>query len=669
MDLVGKTLGNRYEILEKIGVGGMATVYKARFKLLNRNVAIKVLKDEFANDAEFIKRFQIEAQAAASLSHPNIVSIYDVGNEDNMHYIVMELIEGETLKDIITRKGKLDWREAVDIAAQIAAGLAKAHANHIIHRDIKPHNIIITKDGVAKVTDFGIAKAVSNSTINAFGSTIGSVHYFSPEHARGGYTDEKSDIYSLGVVLYEMVTGKLPFDGYTPVSVALKHIQETPKEPIEINKDIPIGVNNIIMKAMAKDISERYQSAGEMQKELERILKNPAEVTDAVVTIRKADEFPTQKIPIVGIENLNKSANEETKKIKFDEKEEIEVSKGITKKQAVIKLVVILVVAIGLFFVAFKLGSYVIGNLLVGNNNITEVPNVVGMEEEEARKTLEAKNLVMQLGVEVESEYPKGYVAKQSFSENYTLKEGASVTVNLSKGGKVVLVPNVKANGNTGVDAAKIMIEQKGLVFAREEKFDNKVPSGEIISQDPQYNEEVPVGSTVTVYVSKGVEDGLVVVPDVLGLTEEEATKLLTSKKLIAEVTTISNEAKEDGKVVSQSIEKDSVVSELTSVVIVINKLNKTDDGKKDDDKNNDNQNPVVTGKKRSIKINLSNKGERETFEVKVVLQSAAIGTRVEYEGTHTREDGIINVDVTDAKGAYLKLYIDGKLDSEQILD
>ena len=236
-------MGNRYEILEKIGVGGMATVYKARCKLLNRNVAIKVLKDEFANDAEFIKRFQIEAQAAASLSHPNIVSIYDVGNEDNMHYIVMELIEGETLKDIITRKGKLDWREAVDIAAQIAAGLAKAHANHIIHRDIKPHNIIITKDGVAKVTDFGIAKAVSNSTINAFGSTIGSVHYFSPEHARGGYTDEKSDIYSLGVVLYEMVTGKLPFDGDTPVSVALKHIQETPKEPIEINKDIPIGVN------------------------------------------------------------------------------------------------------------------------------------------------------------------------------------------------------------------------------------------------------------------------------------------------------------------------------------------------------------------------------------------------------------------------------------------
>ena len=252
MDLVGKTLGNRYEILEKIGVGGMATVYKARCKLLNRNVAIKVLKDEFANDAEFIKRFQIEAQAAASLSHPNIVSIYDVGNEDNMHYIVMELIEGETLKDIITRKGKLDWREAVDIAAQIAAGLAKAHANHIIHRDIKPHNIIITKDGVAKVTDFGIAKAVSNSTINAFGSTIGSVHYFSPEHARGGYTDEKSDIYSLGVVLYEMVTGKLPFDGDTPVSVALKHIQETPKEPIEINKDIPIGVNNIIMKQSKK---------------------------------------------------------------------------------------------------------------------------------------------------------------------------------------------------------------------------------------------------------------------------------------------------------------------------------------------------------------------------------------------------------------------------------
>ena len=273
MDMEGKVLGNRYEIIEKIGSGGMATVYKAKCRVLNRNVAIKILKDEFANDTEFIKRFQVEAQSAASLSHQNIVSIFDVGKDDSMHYIVMELIEGKTLKEIIVEKGKIPWKDAVKIAAQIASGLNQAHNHHIVHRDIKPHNIIITKDGVAKVTDFGIAKAVSNSTINAFGSTIGSVHYFSPEHARGGYTDEKSDIYSLGVVLYEMCTGKLPFDAETPVSVALKHLQEQPEAPKSINSEIPDALNLIILKAMQKEVANRYASAKAFYDDLTKLLK------------------------------------------------------------------------------------------------------------------------------------------------------------------------------------------------------------------------------------------------------------------------------------------------------------------------------------------------------------------------------------------------------------
>ena len=227
MNLIGKMLNNRYEILEKIGNGGMATVYKAKCHVLNRYVAIKILRDEFTTDEEFIKRFEVEAQSAASITHPNIVSVYDVGVDGNLYYIVMELIKGKTLKEIITEeKGPLPWKWSVNIASQIASALETAHKNHIIHRDIKPHNIIITEDGVAKVTDFGIAKAVSNSTITAFGTTIGSVHYFSPEHARGGYTDAKSDIYSLGVVMYEMLTGKVPFDADTAVSIALKHMQE-----------------------------------------------------------------------------------------------------------------------------------------------------------------------------------------------------------------------------------------------------------------------------------------------------------------------------------------------------------------------------------------------------------------------------------------------------------
>lgn len=656
MDLVGKVLGNRYEIVEKVGAGGMATVYKAKCRLLNRNVAIKVLKDEFANDSEFIKRFQVEAQSAASLSHPNIVSIYDVGNEENLHYIVMELIEGKTLKEIITENGKLPWKEAANIASQIASGLMKAHSNHIVHRDIKPHNIIITKDGVAKVTDFGIAKAVSNSTINAFGSTVGSVHYFSPEHARGGYTDEKSDIYSLGVVLYEMVTGKLPFDGNEPVSIALKHIQETPIEPIEINKEIPMGINNIIMKAMAKDISMRYQSASELHSDLEKILKNPAEPTETVVRIKAQDEFPTQRIPIVGVKNTNEN--------KYDakrEEEERDMKKGITKTQAVVRLVLIIILGIALFIGAFKLGTFALSKLF-GENKVVSVPMLVGDEQEEAKRKLEELGLKMEIRSSIESDWPEGYVVKQYYSEGYELKEGATVEVTLSKGGKVVLVPDVT---KSTVDAAKILIEQKGLVFETVEEYSNDIPSGDIIKQEPTVNEEVAAGTTVKVYVSKGIESGLVVVPNVIGDKEDVAVKAIRDAKLIAEVTTVKDTSKDDGVVVSQSPDPDALRAELETVVLVVNKLD--DNSKTTDDDGTTTSNPVTTGK-RSIKINLSNKGERETFTVKVTLQSASIGTRVEYEGTHSREDGTITIDVLDVPGAYLKLYIDGEFDSEQVL-
>ena len=275
MNLEGKLLGNRYEIIEKIGSGGMATVYRAKDLVLKRFVAVKILRDEYTTDNEFIKRFNTEAESAASLTHPNIVSVYDVGKEGSLYYIVMELIKGKTLKEIIIEDGRMGWKWSVKIAKQIASALEIAHRNNIVHRDIKPHNIIITEDGVAKVTDFGIAKAVSNSTITAFGTTIGSVHYFSPEHARGGYTDAKSDLYSLGVVIYEMVTGKVPFDADTPVSVALKHMQEKPVEPKELNPAIPQSLNDLIMKAMEKEPSMRYNTATEMIRDLDIILKNP----------------------------------------------------------------------------------------------------------------------------------------------------------------------------------------------------------------------------------------------------------------------------------------------------------------------------------------------------------------------------------------------------------
>ena len=366
MNLEGKLLGGRYEIVEKIGNGGMATVYKAVDKVLKRNVAVKILRDEFTTDEEFIKRFEVEAQSAARLTHPNIVSIYDVGVEDSLHYIVMELIQGKTLKEIIVEeRGPLPWKWSVNVAIQIASALETAHKNNIIHRDIKPHNIIITEDGIAKVTDFGIAKAVSNSTITAFGTTIGSVHYFSPEHARGGFTDAKSDLYSLGVVMYEMVTGKVPFDADTPVSVALKHMQEEPEEPIELNKHVPTAVNKIIMKALQKDTTLRYQSASEMLVDLRKSLKNPD--GDFVEENEYDPTAKTQRLSTEMYENFRDNPDDKKKK-KKDNK-----FVAFIKKHKALSIIDGLILLFDL-----SLG----GTLLVRNiTNPTEVamPNVVGI--------------------------------------------------------------------------------------------------------------------------------------------------------------------------------------------------------------------------------------------------------------------------------------------------
>ena len=675
MDMVGKVLGNRYEILEKIGTGGMATVYKAKCRVLNRYVAVKILKDEFANDSEFIKRFQVEAQSAASLSHPNIVSIFDVGNDNGMHYIVMELIEGKTLKEIITEKGKLPWRDAVKIAAQIASGLSHAHKNHIIHRDIKPHNIIITKDGVAKVTDFGIAKAVSNSTINAFGSTIGSVHYFSPEHARGGYTDEKSDIYSLGVVLYEMCTGRLPFDAETPVSVAIKHLQEKPVEPIEINKDIPDGLNAIIMKAMQKEASNRYASADKMYDDLMKLLKNPEDVTlKNMNNGAQISDFPTQRVPIVGINNTSVNTNEEknvNKNIYKEEEEDLGKSKKqVTKQQAIIKLCVFLVCIVAVFFICVKAGS-AISTMILGGNDSVEVPAIVGCSREEAEKMLTNLGLKIEIQANVESsEYPSGYVTYQEYAQGYQLKKGAIVGVRLSRGEKKVLVPDVSLVTTT--TAAKMKIEKAGLVYKEEYEFHDTIPSGDIIRQEPKVNTEVEKDSTVVVYVSKGPasgDSGLVKVPSVVNMTEEEARKTLDDAKLIAKVTYISTKGKEDGKVVSQTPEENSYQAELSEIVIVVNKSSEETAGSSTENEENNNgttTKPVT--KKRKVTLDLSNMGERSKFNVKVVLEGTSIGKKIEYEAEHSRDDGKIQVEVSDVEGAMLKVYIDDVLKSEMPL-
>ena len=433
MNLEGKLLGNRYEIIEKIGNGGMATVYKATDKVLKRYVAVKILRDEFTTDEEFVKRFNIEAQAAASITHPNIVSVYDVGKEENLYYIVMELVKGKTLKEIIVEDGALGWKWSVKVAIQIASALETAHKNNIIHRDIKPHNIIITEEGVAKVTDFGIAKAVSNSTITAFGTTIGSVHYFSPEHARGGFTDAKSDLYSLGVVMYEMVTGRVPFDSDTPVSVALKHMQEDPIEPIVLKPDLPKSVNDIIMKAMQKDAEKRYSNATEMIKDLELALKNPN--GNFVFNENNASDFATQRI------DLNYNKRTDNKNTKEEKKGKFAKIQEFFEKHKALKVIAIILACILVFSIAMG-GTYLA--LSSGRAKDVQVPDLANLTLEEAQAKVAELNLKLEVQEEkYDLEIPEGQIIEQDpkYQDNYEIKEGSTIKVIVSKGQEIVKMP------------------------------------------------------------------------------------------------------------------------------------------------------------------------------------------------------------------------------------
>ena len=551
MNLEGRLLGNRYEILEQVGSGGMATVYKAKCHVLNRYVAVKVLRDEFTTDEEFVKRFNTEAQSAASLTHPNIVSVYDVGSEGDLHYIVMELIKGKTLKEIINEDGSLSWKWSVNVAIQIASALETAHKNNIIHRDIKPHNIIITEDGIAKVTDFGIAKAVSNSTITAFGSTIGSVHYFSPEHAKGGFTDPKSDLYSLGVVLYEMVTGKVPFNADTPVSVALKHMQEKPTEPIEINPDIPKSVNSIIMKAMQKDINLRYQTATEMLRDLSRAIKNP---DSNFVTIDNGEkEFATQRLSTI----YDKSETREEKR-----------KEGFMKRH---KGLCITIGAVLLFIVTI-LATYFILNLTAKKD--VQIPDLVGKEQSQAIYEAEGLKLNVILGGEQYSkEVPAGCVISQDplYQENYTIKEKDTITVIISKGRNLVTVPKVV--GKTEEEAIKAL-EEVGLIASitdEDRVFNKKVEAGYVIEQSIKEKEEIDAGEVIILKVSKGIE--MVTVPDLSGKTEDEAKTLAKEAGLKVKVEIGTDESKADGVVIFQDLDANSEVEKDKYITITINAL------------------------------------------------------------------------------------------------
>lgn len=638
----GIVLGNRYELIEKIGGGGMAVVYKARCTLLNRFVAVKILRPEFSSDREFLNRFKIESQAAASLSHPNIVSIYDEGNEGNIYYIVMEYVNGKTLKEYIQENGVLPSKTALNIAIQICSALEHAHKNNIVHRDIKPHNIIITNEMVAKVADFGIARAVSSSTLSLSGDALGSVHYFSPEQARGGYTDEKSDIYSLGIVLYEMLTGKLPFDGETPVSVAIKHLEDEITPPIKIIDSIPTSLNAIILKATQKNQANRYQSAGEMLKDLNSALKIPD--GDFVNINYDLDQQPTQRVSI-GNEMRNIRNNKKDDK-NLDNSSETKRSDRITVIAALSTsfLIILIISALVGFFLTARLANKTIE---------VRAKNVVGMNIEDAKTMMSQDSITLNV---VESRYDekisKDIIISQQPEPGIAIKSPGEMQVVLSLGQESVKVPDL-----TGMDvkSAQYELQKYGLVFKPTFEYSPQIPQNYVIRQNPAGDVMASRNSQVEVVISNGISPEKIKVPNLIGLNKNDAKAALRGKNLLLGKTSYSEDInKPYDTVLNQSILPDTEVDNLTKVDLILNSYKAQ----------------TTTGSSNSseIFINLTNKVDKDTYVVKVELEDS-LGKRIVYNSIHNRGDTEARVPIEGKGTAQVRVYIDDKLDSEETVD
>lgn len=514
---MGETiLGNRYEIIRKVGDGGMAFVYEAKDRLLNRTVAVKVLRPEFVDDEEFLGKFKREAEAVASLSHPNIVNVYDVGEDGKVHYIVMEFIDGQNLKDIIKNEGTLDEYTALDITKQIAKALSAAHKKGIIHRDIKPHNILISNEGrIVKVADFGIAKAVSNSTMTNIGSIIGSVHYFSPEQAKGKYVTNNADLYSLGIVLYEMIIGKVPFRGDSPIAIALQHINDEIEFTQEEKVNIPQSVRTIIKKLTEKSSTDRYQSAEELIEDIEYIEKNID-----LDFIKEYDNYATQKIDD---KELNKNLNDSITPSKIEEdyyydeelieekpkhkkgsrkgkRQEKEESPKTRKRLKIAAVVLILILVTQLYmFMRFLLGGP------KNNADGLVIPNVQNMSLDDAEKELRKAGFIIKFEEEYSADIEKNHVIYQTPAAGTNAKEGDIITIVLSRGPNQSLVPNIV--GMSLSEAENVLKENKLLLGNIKPEYSDTFEKGTVIDQSPKSGNEIgSEGSKVDVVISKGPE-------------------------------------------------------------------------------------------------------------------------------------------------------------------
>lgn len=600
----GTIIAERYEILSKVGTGGMADVYKAKDHKLNRFVAVKVLKPEFREDRTFIRKFKSEAQAAAGLTHPNIVNVFDVGDDEGVYYIVMELIEGITLKEYISKKGKLSVKEATSIAIQVSMGLNAAHNHKIVHRDVKPQNIIISTDGKVKVTDFGIARAASSNTISS--NVMGSVHYSSPEQVRGGYSDEKSDIYSLGITIYEMVTGRVPFDGDTTVSIAIKHLQEEMVPPSAYAPDLPYSLEQIIYKCTQKSVDRRYNNMEEVIADLKRSLVDPQgdfvklnSVDTAAKTLVISDEElgeikqTSNKKQLEEVEEVEKEIRRE--KEKQEEKGPKQPPRNKKKRKHKTRLVPIILLCLGIAALVAVIYTIIRMSGLFGTgedpavqttvveapteapeNTAIIVPELTGMTEDEAKQVLSELNIGLQFSGEEASTLEQGLISRTEPAAGTQVEENTTIRYYLSKGDTALTIP-----GYTDVSAIQFQneLEDMGLNVTTAKEYSDAdeygnalVEPGYVLDVSPATGTSVQAGETVTVTVSRGLDFGdSAEMPNVVGLLKNDALTVL-GKFIDIDVIEVENSDTPGGEVMSQSIEAGTYVDPDMPVTITISK-------------------------------------------------------------------------------------------------